>query len=87
LKIALSDRDLHFKRDWQSVFVHLPAPFGAATVNIAKASFWKGTCRELICRDIGLWLIGTGNGRWPKHRPPEFRLQPRVPGVFEVLPP
>jgi hypothetical protein len=87
LKIALGDRDSHFKRDWQSVVLHLPDPYGATTVNIAKASFWSKTCREFICRDIGLWLIGSGNAPWPKHHPPKFRLQPRAPGVFEVLPP
>lgn len=86
LKISAADRDAHFKREWKTVALHLPAPFGRVEVNTDKASFWNDTCRELICREIGAWLIRDGNGRWPTGKPPSFELRPRGTAAFDVVP-
>ncbi|MGA0594101.1 hypothetical protein [Enterovirga sp. CN4-39] len=47
------------------------------TVNIDKASFWGGRCRELISAEIGRWLMGAGKAPWPMRKPPTVRFVPR----------
>ena len=69
--------------DWRTVTLHFVAG-STVEVNCAKDSFWNGTCRELIARDIGRWFIDLGLAPWPKGRPPRFSMSPtrywRVPG-------
>jgi hypothetical protein len=86
LKISAADRDAFLKREFGSITLHLPGISRPVTVNIDKASMWEGTCRELISRDIGAWLIGVGLAPWPKGAPPKFRLVPRGERAFDVLP-
>lgn len=74
LKISAIDRDRHFVRAWKSVFIRLPN--GAdIEVNTDKASFWNNSCRELISREIGAWMIERGHAPWPRNAPPTFELQ------------
>ena len=89
LKVSVADRDRFFRKDWRSVTLHLVAGSGFVDVdvNCAKDSFWNGTCRELIARDIGRWLLELDLAPWPKGRPPRFDLSPIEPGVFRVQPP
>ena len=88
LKVSVADRDWFFRRHWNSVSLRLVADSGFVDVevNCAKESFWSGTCRELISRDIGCWFFGLGVAPWPKGRPPRFDLSPIEPGVFRVEP-
>lgn len=76
LKIAASDRDSYFSRDWQSVTLELPVDGGLVDVevNIAKRSFWSGNCRELIHKEIGAWLKDRGLAPWPNGRPPRVNI-------------
>jgi len=75
LKVSIPDRDLHFQRAWKTVSITLPN--GVETeVNIDKGSFWNGTCRELISKQIGKWLLESGNAPWPLGKPPRFELAP-----------
>jgi hypothetical protein len=76
LKLNPSDRDEFFKRTWRSVYVCLDGKPGEIEVNIAKASFLGGTCRELIHHEIGEWLEERGLVPWPKGNPPKLRLEP-----------
>lgn len=86
LKISAVDRDTYLKRTSGSITLHLPGAPRPVEVNIDKASMWEGTCRELISREIGAWLIREGLAPWPKGRPPKFRLVPRNQRQFDVLP-
>ena len=88
LKVSVADRDRFFRRDWRSVTLRLAAESGVVDVevNCAKDSFWNGSCRELIARDIGRWLLELEVTPWPTGHPPRFDLAPIEPGVFQVQP-
>ena len=86
LKIGIADRDRFFDRSWQTVTLRLAAQGLSLTteVNCAKASFWNGTCRELIGKEIGRWFIDNGFAPWRKGAPPRFRFSPAEARVFDV---
>lgn len=86
LKISAADRDRFFERAWRSVTLRLEAGEETivAEVNCAKASFWDGTCRELIGKEIGLWFIDNGFAPWLSGEPPEFRMIPVGSRTFAV---
>ena len=88
LKIGIADRDRFFRRSWRTVRLRLAAGGDTriAEVNCAKDSFWNGTCRELIGKEIGRWFIDNGVVPWPRGKPPRFRMCPVASGVFEVAP-
>lgn len=44
------------------------------SINVAKASFWDTTCRELINAEIGRWLIRNNLAPWAKGIPPKLTL-------------
>ena len=75
-KLSAEDRDRHFKKIWPTVFVSLPGVTQEVEVNIAKSSFWGRTCRELISRDFGQWLIARHYAPWASGNPPKFELVP-----------
>lgn len=87
LKVPIADREHHFEPDWQTVILELPFAAGVREVrlNMDKPSFWGSTCRELISRDIGQWLITQGFARWPAGRPPRIEVQVLGDGRFRVL--
>lgn len=72
-KIGIEDRDANFDRSWSSVIVELP---NGETVesNINKESFWGDTCRELINKQFGAWLITEGLAPWVRGSPPVLEL-------------
>ncbi len=86
VKVSVADRDAHFKRQWRTVELHVPDADRPFRVNIDKGSFWNDTCRELISKEIGIWLRNSRLAPWPKGAPPKLRLCPRGVGVFEVRP-
>jgi hypothetical protein len=73
IKISATDRDRHFKKSWKSVFVLLPSG-DEVEVNTDKVSFWNDSCRELISKGIGEWLIETNLAPWPSGSPPSLEL-------------
>jgi hypothetical protein len=75
LKISATDRDCYFKKSWNSVFVLLPNG-KKVEVNTKKASFWNDSCRELISKEIGVWLIASQKAPWQSGSPPSFNLKP-----------
>ena len=85
LKISATDRDLYLERGWGSVVLYLSGKDLPVTVNIDKDSLWNESCRELISREIGAWLIHNGRAPWPKGKPPKFRVLPRGPRAFDIL--
>lgn len=76
-KLKAKDRDASFRRSWTTVFVSLPGSEPEVEVNVAKLSFWSATCRELISREFGRWLIDNGYAPWSSGAPPKFRLRPK----------
>ena len=44
-------------------------------VNINKGSFWDRECRELISKEVGMWMIQGGHAPWPTGSPPKFRVR------------
>ena len=85
-KVAATDRDRHFQRDWDTVIVELPEASGlvAVEVNIAKDSFWSEECREVIHQAIGRWLRSSGYAPWPQGSPPQFEVEPKGVRRFVV---
>ena len=83
LKISASDRDTYFRREWRVVTLRLKGREHLAIVNIEKESFWNDTCRELISKQIGGWLIENGCAPWPPRNPPNVRIKSIAEGEFE----
>lgn len=75
IKISLTDRDQYFKREWSHILLELEGESELVEISIAKPSFWNTTCRELINKRIGLWLIKNRKAPWPKNCPPKIELQ------------
>jgi hypothetical protein len=89
IKVDASDRDAKFERSWQTVVVELygePTPV-LAEANVGKPSFWGPTCRELICQDIGRWLIAQGFAPWTKGSPPKFEVEAAGDRRFRIIRP
>lgn len=74
-KVNRTDRDKYFKREWKTVLVELAGNTNLIKINIDKDGFWIGTCRELICKDIGIWLRNNGLSPWPKGKPPKLLME------------
>lgn len=85
LKMSATDRDAYLKREWGSVDLYLAGRDQPTRVNVDKDSLWNQTCRELISKEIGAWLIDNGMAPWPKGHPPKLRLIWRAPRKFNVI--
>ena len=86
-RVTPEDRNRFFVRDWKSVAIELPtrARITVATANIDKDSFWGPQCRELISKQIGIWLIGEKHAPWSQRRPPRFVVKAGRQGRFIVI--
>jgi hypothetical protein len=73
LKVAEADRDRFFRREWSDVELELEGHDRPVNVNVDKPSFWDGTCREMINKEIGRWLQANKLHHWPKGKP--YKLQ------------
>jgi hypothetical protein len=84
--VEAADRDQYFKREWRSVAIELPYENGhrRAAVSVDKNAFWNVTCRELISRDIGLWLLAQQHAPWQRRYHPKFEVEPRGDSCFRV---
>lgn len=82
-KVKRRDRDVFFNREWDCVVLDLPGYPKQVRVNVNKASFWH-KCRELISKDIGLWLGQMGQRQWPKGVPPHFILEHQMGNCFRI---
>lgn len=83
-KLSAEDRNRFFKKEWKSVFLSIPGVSGEVEVNIDKTSFWSETCRELISKEIGEWLINSGLAPWPARQPPKFFFEQKEGKHFQV---
>lgn len=83
-KISTNDRDNYFQRSWTTVLVSIPGVNQPVEVNVAKASFWSATCRELISREFGRWLIRNAYAPWSSGKPPKFELIPTTGNRFRL---
>ena len=86
LKVRTQDRDRFFRREWGTVTLEFPGRDAPAEINIDKESFWGPSCRELICKEIGLWLRENNFAPWRKRRPPKFELEPLYEARFRLVP-
>ena len=84
LKIDASDRDEIFNPDWEFIVLNLENFPETIKVNINKPSFWGKNCRELIKKEIGIWLISNGLVPWPKGKPPKLSLDNISENKFQV---
>ncbi len=83
-KIDTTDRDKHFKKEWKNVILEFDGETKQAVVNVEKQSFWGSTCRELICKEIGIWLIKNRKAPWPKNHPPKMKIEHIYENIFKV---
>lgn len=74
VKLTVADRDSVMQSGRATVTIELGDSTRVAKVNIAKDSFENDTCRELIHRDIGIWLKELGLVPWPTGQPPKLSL-------------
>ena len=84
LKLTAQDRDTFLRPDHKTVTLFLEGEQEPIEVVTGKASMWHGTCRELLKKEIGQWLLRAKLAPWPKGRPPSIVLLQRSPGVFEA---
>ena len=75
LKVSEVDRNKYFKKDWKIILIQLPGQEGWTEVNIAKRSFWRKDCGELIKKEIGVWLFQNGLAPWETGDPPKLALE------------
>lgn len=84
LKVPIVDRDRYFESGRTSVTLILPGSNKEIVVNVRKKSFWSDTCRELISKELGEWLIRTGLAPWPKGNPPKLKVTILGDGRFRI---
>ncbi len=77
VKIDVADRDQFFQRDWKSIILEIEGKPEKIEVNIEKDSFWGKTCRELINKEIGIWMLQNGLAPWPQDHPSQMLLEPK----------
>jgi|AutmiccommuBRH23_1029490.scaffolds.fasta_scaffold00223_52 hypothetical protein len=83
-RVSVTDRDLHFKPEWDAILLELEGEEQPFEVVINKDSFWGDDCRELMSKAIGMWLRQRGLAPWPKGNPPRFVLDPVEENRFSV---
>ncbi len=86
MKLGQADRDLYLRREWSHIALHLPHLDEPIAVVTGKASMWEGHCRELIHKEIGVWLKKAELFPWLKGKPPKIRLQHLGDTEFQVIP-
>jgi hypothetical protein len=74
LKVSEADRDRYFRREWSDVVLELEGHDNLVYANVGKPSFWDGTCRELINKEIGRWLQTHNLDHWPAREPHKLRM-------------
>jgi len=83
-KLKKEDRDKFFSEEWKNIYLSIPGRKDEIEINIAKASFWNQSCRELISKEIGKWLISNSLAPWPTGQPPKFVLECQVSNHFKL---
>jgi len=83
-KVDVNDRDKYFSRNWENVILVLSGESKEIVVNINKPSFWNPICKELISKDIGIWLIKNRKAPWAKGNPPKIQMEPIGGNRFKV---
>jgi len=73
VEVSLKDRARWFKRDWDSVILHIEDE-DSVRVNVSP-SFWRD-CSELRHKRIGQFLVARGLAPWKKGERPRARLEP-----------
>jgi hypothetical protein len=84
VKLTAEDRDQYFGRQHDSVKLTLENG-KAIIVNTKKSSFWDGSCRELVHKEIGKWMFASSIAPWPKGVPPRLQLVPDGIAHFRLL--
>ena len=85
VKIEADDRDRYFDPKTDKVMITLDDGSEPFLVNAKKESFWSPTCRELISKRIGQWMLKHKIAPWPDRCPPKLRLEPDRVGAFRLL--
>jgi len=84
IKLSVADRDANMDRGWKKITLEFEGSPRTTEVNIDKVSFWNETCRELIDKEIGMWLKSNGLDQWPRGNPPKLRLEAISRGRFKL---
>lgn len=85
--IKLSETDIveFFNKEWPFILLRLEGEESTPIkININKKSFWNHTCRELISKDIGSWMIKNKVAPWQKGNPPKLNLVHISDNIFEL---
>lgn len=76
VRVNAEDRADFFERNWKTVQINMEGSSAWIEMNVAKKSFWRKDCGELISKEIGKWLIKNGLAPWEKGSPPKLKLEP-----------
>ena len=82
IRFTRKDRDKYLSRP--NAFLKFEGQADYIIVNTDKPSLWTGACRELIKKEIGLWLKNNGMIPWMKWHPPKLQLEPEGGQKFKV---
>lgn len=82
VRILGREVSLWFRPEWDHVWLELPDRPGAVEVPLTE-SFWHGS-PELRSPHLRDFFRRHGLEVWPKHRPPQFELEPVGGGVFKL---
>ena len=72
-KLTAHDRDNFLRPDQMTITLFLEGEREPIEIVTGKASMWHGTCRELLKKEIGQWLLKAKLAPWPKHHPERRR--------------
>ena len=84
IKLSVAERDRLLSPSWDDVELILPDASVVKAVSCGKSSMWVGSCRELVHRDIGKWMLRSELAPWPKGQPPRLKLDKDVGNCLRV---
>jgi len=87
LIVSKADRDQYFLKEHQFALIELEGEHAIIQVNTNKKTFWGDSCRELISKSIGVWLIQNHLAPWEKQHPPKLNLMPLGGNRFKLCQP
>lgn len=84
IRLAAEERDRFFDRRDEFITMRIEGRPDSFRVNTKKKTFWNEKCRELIHREIGVWLRNSGLAPWIRGAPPSLILRKLKDGTFRL---
>jgi hypothetical protein len=85
IRIPIILRDRYFNKKYSFIILELEDYSEVIHVNIAKKSFWDSTCRELIHKEIGKWMIKHQIDSWDQGSPFNLKMEWKSENKFKLF--